>query len=45
MSHEAVRCRHCLVPQWPSNADPMRHCPGCDLSDEHYPLASRFNRA
>ena len=39
MSHEAVRCRHCLAPQWPSNAlDPVRHCPGCERSEAHYPL-------
>lgn len=39
MSHEAVRYRYCLAPQWPSNADdPMRHCPGCELSESHYPL-------
>lgn len=39
MSHEAVRCRCCLAPQWPSNADEaMRHCPGCDQSGAHYPL-------
>lgn len=39
MSHEAVRCRYCLAPQWPSNAqDPVRHCPGCELSQAHYPL-------
>lgn len=39
MSHEAVRCRYCLAPQWPSNAhDPVRHCPGCELSQAHYPF-------
>ncbi|WP_426131290.1 hypothetical protein [Pseudomonas sp. DWP1b1] len=39
MSVEAVRCRHCLAPQWPSNADlPVRHCPGCELSEEQFPL-------
>jgi hypothetical protein len=39
MSGEAIRCRHCLAPQWPSNADdPVRHCPGCELSKDHFPL-------
>lgn len=39
ISHEAVRCRYCLAPQWPSNAqDPVRHCPGCELSQAHYLL-------
>ncbi len=39
MSHEAVRCRFCLAAQKPSNAnEPLQHCPGCDISEEHYPL-------
>lgn len=39
MSHEAVRCRFCLAAQKPSNAnEPLHHCPGCDISEEHYPL-------
>ncbi|MCU1776396.1 hypothetical protein [Pseudomonas sp. 14P_5.3_Bac1] len=39
MSHEAVRCRYCLAPQWPSNADdPVRHCAGCELIQAQYPL-------
>lgn len=30
MSDEEVHCRHCLAPQWPSNAnDPMQHRPNC----------------
>lgn len=39
MNEDAVKCRYCLAPQWPSNADdPMRHCPGCELSEARYPL-------
>lgn len=39
MSYEAVRCRHCLAPQWSSNAlYPVRHCPGCERSQAHCPL-------
>ncbi|WP_455826898.1 hypothetical protein [Pseudomonas graminis] len=39
MSHEAVRCRFCLAAQRPSNADvAVDHCPGCDISEEYYPL-------
>lgn len=39
MSEEAVRCRLCLAPQWPSNADdPVRHCAGSELIQAQYPL-------